>query len=115
MGQKVAGTCYVKIDGTQLTLKGGVEAPLMDKTRETIVPGYYKEEDKAPWLKFYAVHTPNFPLKALTEGTNMTITAELKNGKVYTLSGAYLVDQPSSNGEEGTIEMQFDGIKGVWL
>ncbi|MCF7545828.1 phage tail tube protein, partial [Pseudomonas petrae] len=30
MGQKVAGTCYVKVDGTQLTLKGGVEAPLMD-------------------------------------------------------------------------------------
>ncbi|PVZ12646.1 MULTISPECIES: phage tail tube protein [unclassified Pseudomonas] len=114
MGQKVAGTCYVKIDGTQLILKGGVEAPLMDKTRETVVPGYFKEEDKAPFVKLTAVHTPNFPLKALTEGINMTLTAELQNGKVYTLSGAYLVSQPTSKGEDGTLELQFDGIKGVW-
>lgn len=114
MGQKVAGTCYVKVDGQQLTLKGGVEAPLMNVKRETVVPGFYKEEDTAGWMKLSAVHTPNFPLKALTEGTDMTITAELKNGKVYVLSGAYLVDEPSVNGEEGTIDLQFDGTKGVW-
>ncbi len=114
MGQKVAGTCYVKVDGMQLTLKGGMEAPLSDKTRETVVPGFFKEEDVAPFVKVTAVHTPGFPLKKLVDGTNMTITGEFKNGKVYTLSGAYMVDQPTSNGEEGTIELQFDGIKGVW-
>ena len=114
MGQKVAGTCYIKIDGTQLTLKGGVEAPLMDVERETVVPGYYKEEDMAPWVKFTAVHTPDFPLTALTTGTDMTITAELKNGRVYVLSGAYLVDKASVNGEAGTIDLQFDGVKGGW-
>lgn len=114
MGQKVAGTCYVKVDGAQLTLTGGGEAPLMDKKRETVVPGYFKEEDLAPYLKFTAVHTKDFPQKQLTEGTDMTVTCEFKNGKTYVLSGAYLVDEPSSKGDDGTIEMQFDGDKGVW-
>ncbi|WP_263264040.1 phage tail tube protein [Pseudomonas sp. RIT-PI-S] len=114
MGQKVAGTCYVKVDGTQLTLKGGAEAPLMDKTRETVVPGFFKEEDKAPFVKITPLLTSGFPLQKLVEGTDMTVTVEFKSGRVYTLSGAYLVAQPTGKGDEGTTELQFDGIKGVW-
>jgi hypothetical protein len=30
------------------------------------------------------------------------------------LSGAYLVGEPAVNGEEGTIELQFEGTKGIW-
>ena len=68
MAQKVAGTCYIKVDGTQLTISGGGEAPLMNVKRDTVVPGYFKEVDKAAWLKFKAVHTPDMPLKLLTTG-----------------------------------------------
>jgi hypothetical protein len=114
MGQRIAGTAYVKVDGAQLTISGGAEAPLMDKKRETVAPGFYKEEELAPYLKMTALHTPDFPLKALTQGTDMTITCEFNNGKVYVLSGAYLVDEPSSKGDDGTLELQFDGVKGVW-
>jgi len=39
MGKKVAGTAYIKVDGMQLTVTGGAEAPLMDKKRETVYPG----------------------------------------------------------------------------
>lgn len=114
MGQKIAGTAYVKVDGAQLTISGGAEAPLMDKKRETVMPGFYKEEDLPPYLKMTALHTLDFPRKALTEGKDMTITCEFNNGTVYVLSGAYLVDEPSSKGDDGTIELQFDGVKGVW-
>ncbi|MCK0543865.1 phage tail tube protein [Pseudomonas syringae pv. aptata] len=114
MGQKVAGTCYIKVDGTQLTISGGGEAPLMNIKRETVVPGYYKETEKAAWLKFTAVHTADLPLKLLTTGVDMTITCEFKNGKTYVLSGAYLVDEPSSKADDGTIELQFDGNHGSW-
>lgn len=114
MGQKIAGTAYVKVDGAQLTISGGAEAPLMDKKRETVFPGFFKEEELAPYLKMTALHTPDFPIKALTEGKDMTITCEFNNGKVYVLSGAYLVDEPSSKGDDGTLELQFDGVKGVW-
>jgi hypothetical protein len=114
MGQKIAGTAYVKVDGAQLTISGGAEAPLMDKKRETVYPGFYKEEELAPYLKMTALHTADFPRKALIEGKDMTITCEFNNGTVYVLSGAYLVDEPTSKGDDGTLELQFDGVKGVW-
>lgn len=114
MGQKVAGTAYVKVDGSQLTINGGGEAPLMDVKRETVVPGFFKEEDVAPWVKFTAVHTPDLDIKKLVNGTDMTVTVEFKNGRVYVLAGAYLVDEPSSKSDDGSIELQFDGIKGTW-
>ncbi|QZP28750.1 phage tail tube protein [Pseudomonas mosselii] len=41
MGQKVAGTCFVKVDGDQLVITGGVECPLSDTKRETIMPALY--------------------------------------------------------------------------
>jgi hypothetical protein len=114
MGQKVAGTCYVKVDGVQLTLTGGGEAPVSEVKRETVVRGYFKEEELTPYLKFTAVLTPDFPRKKLAEGTDMTVTCEFKNGTTYVLSGAYMVDEPSASGDDGTIELQFDGVKGVW-
>ena len=38
-GQKAAGICYVKVDGMQLTITGGCEAPITEFKRESIVPG----------------------------------------------------------------------------
>ena len=114
MGKKVAGTAYVKVDGTQLTITGGMEAPLMDEKRETVYPGFYKAEKIPPYLKMTAIHDPDLPIKKLTDGTDMTVTGEFANGKVYVLSGAYLVGEPASKGDDGTIEFEFNGIKGVW-
>lgn len=114
MGKKVAGTCYVKTDGTQLTITGGVEAPLTDTTRESVVPGFYTETERIPYLNVTAVVTPDFPRKQLVEGTDMTITAEMANGSVYVLSGAYLVDEPAYAGDDGTCDLVFNGRKGIW-
>ncbi|MDF0730563.1 phage tail tube protein [Pseudomonas entomophila] len=114
MGQKIAGTCYVKVDGAQLTIKGGCEAPLMEVNRSTLVPGYYKEEERRASLKVTALHTPDFPLKKLVNGTDMTITCEFSNGRVYVLAGAYLVGEPVSKGDDAEIALEFDGIKGSW-
>ena len=43
MGQKVAGTVYIKADGIQFTTTGGVECPLSVVMRESVAPGYFKE------------------------------------------------------------------------
>lgn len=114
MGQKVAGTVYIKADGAQFTVTGGVECPLSDKKRESVAPGFFKEEDLVPYVKATVVHEPNLPIKQIMEATDATITVEFKNGGVYVLSGAYVVDQPASKGDDGTIEFQWDGSKGVW-
>ena len=37
MGKKLAGTCFVKVNGNQLELEGNVEFPLCDVQRETML------------------------------------------------------------------------------
>lgn len=114
MGQKVAGTCYIKVDGEQLVITGGVEVPLSKVKRETVVPGYFKEEDRAPFTKVDAVMTPDFPITKLVNGTNMTVTTEFKTGRSYVLSGGYLVDEVNVTGDDGKVSLNFDGIAGDW-
>ena len=105
MGQRIAGTCYIKTDGTQLEVKGGIEIPFSNVSRETVMSltgnAGYKEMAQRMFLKLTAVFTRDFPIAALVNGTNMTVTAELANGKVFTLAGAYLEGETVSNGEEG--------------
>lgn len=118
MAKRVAGICFIKADSTQLEVQGGVECPATDVNRETVmglagVAGY-KETARTPYIKLTAIATPDFPRKTLAESTDMTVTAELANGSTYVLSGAYLVGEPAVNGEEGTIELQFEGSKGIW-
>lgn len=115
MGKKVAGTSFVKVDGAQLTITGGHECPIMDVKRETVMPGFFKEEELTPFVKVTAVHTPDFPRKQLVAGLDMTVTSELANGQVFVLSGAYLVDEPAVNTDAGTIELVFNGSAGKWL
>ena len=81
MGQLIAGTCYVKVDGAQLTINGGCEAPLMAVKRETVVPGFYKETDIAPSFKVTALHTADFPLKKLIKAPTLPSPANSATAK----------------------------------
>lgn len=112
MGQKVAGTVYIKADGVQFTVTGGVEVPLSDVKRESVAPGFFKEEDLVPWVKATIVDAPDLPIKQIMAATDQTVTVEFKNGRVYVLSGGYVVDEPSAKGDDGTIDIQWDGNKG---
>jgi hypothetical protein len=118
MGGRVAGICYVKVDGTQLEVKGKIETPLVQLARETVMSlagnAGYKETVQRQYLKVDAIFTRDFPLNKLAQGTNMTVTAELANGKVYTLTNAYVEGEMTGNGEEGTVDIEFSGITGVW-
>ena len=118
MGKRVAGICYIKVDGEQLEVSGGIEVPLVDVKRETVMglagPAGYKEEALEPTIKLSAIFMPSFPIATLQSNTELTITAELANGKVYTLSGAFLKGEPMVKGEDGTVELEFGGRKGQW-
>ncbi len=118
MAQRVAGICYIKVDGEQLEVSGGVEVPVVDVKREAVMglagPAGLKETALEPYVKLSAIFMPEFPIDLLQTNTELTITAELANGRVYTLSGAYLKGEPAAKGEDGTIELEFGGKKGQW-
>lgn len=115
---RVAGICYIKLDGEQLEVSGGVEVPLLEVVRETVMalagPAGFKETAQRPFVKLTAVFGRDFPLAKLQSATDMTVTVETPNGKPYTLSGAYLEGEPTAKADDGTTELEFGGKKGQW-
>lgn len=118
MGQRVAGVCYIKADGEQFEVSGGVECPMLDVKREAVmglagVAGY-KETAIKPFVKLSAIFTPDFPLDLVRSNTEMTITVEYPNSKVYTLSGGWLEGESNAKGDDGTVDLEFAGLTGQW-
>lgn len=120
MAGRIAGTCFIKADGEQFEIKGGVETPISQLNRETVMSltgnAGYKEMAQRQFIKFTGIRPRGFSStrKKLETSVNLTVTAEMANGEVYTLAGAYLEGETVSNGEEGTIELEFSGTAGIW-
>ena len=118
MAQRIAGICYVKVDGAQLEISGDIEIPLLPVKRDAVMgvngPAGYKETAVEPYIKITALFTPDFPLSTLQNNTTLTATAELANGVVYTLSNAFVSGEPKVKPVEGQIELQFSGSQGQW-
>ncbi|MDO5531424.1 phage tail tube protein [Sutterella sp.] len=117
---KLAGTCYVKVDGEMLLLQGSLALPLGTASRETIIangkPVGYSETEVAPYISGTFVVNADFPLETLVNGTAMTVTAECANGLNYTLSDAYLAGDPPewSPQDNSTVTLRFEGKKGAF-
>lgn len=118
MGKRIGGTCYIKVDGEQLELSGGIECPGMDVKREAVMAATgvagYKETAVKPYIKGTFFVPANFPLDTLRTNTSLTITAELSNGKVYTLSDGFVENEMPIKSEDGTADIEFAGLKGIW-
>lgn len=118
MGKRKAGTCFIKVDAEQLEVSGGVEAPINDVKREPILGATgvvgFKETPIAPYVKVTAIVGDDFPIEKLKTSTAMTVTAEFANGKVYTLSGAWLASESALKNDDGTTELEFNGDRGIW-
>ncbi len=118
MAQRIAGICYIKVDGAQLEISGDIEIPLTEFKREAVMglsgPAGYKETALEPYVKVTALFTPDLPVNTLRTNTTLTVTAELANGVVYTLSNAFVRGEPKVKPIEGTIEVEFSGSQGQW-
>ncbi|ELP25061.1 Phage tail tube protein [Pantoea agglomerans 299R] len=115
---KIAGTCFIKVDGQQLSATGGVECPMNTKLKESIVgldeSVDYKETSRAPYIKLTAKVPKGFPREKIIDSDTMTITAELANGDVYVLSNAWVEGELNHNPEDGTVDCQFNGQEGFY-
>lgn len=118
MSKRIAGVCYIKVDGEQLEVKGSIECPLADNVKETQMgangPAGYSEVAQRPYIKGSFFFLNNFPIEKLSTGVDMTITAELANGKTYVLSQAWKEGEAAISNDDGTVELEFSGMKGIW-
>lgn len=115
---KIAGTAYLKVDGTQYSLRGSVTANLKPSTREGIagqdgVHGY-KEMPMVPFIAVDISTTPELDLNALAKLDDITVQLECANGKSGLLRNAW-ADLGDVNPEEGSLSVRFEGKSGEWL
>lgn len=116
---RIAGTCYITCDGTELNLEGSLSIPINEYNREPVTASGrvigFKETPVTPTITGSFYVDADFPLETLRSETDMTIVAELANGMRYTLSGAFLSgDSADFSPEDGTVSLTFSGIRGDW-
>ncbi|MEY3760065.1 MAG: hypothetical protein RIR39_1556 [Pseudomonadota bacterium] len=119
MASKVAGICYIKVDGSQLEVSGNIEIPIAQTSKKAVMSltgvAGYEEKVQRQFVKLDAIFRSDFPLKTITQGTNMTITTELANGQVYTLAGAFMEgDDVSAKPDTGEVSIEFTGTTGFF-
>jgi len=111
--KRIAGVVYFKIDGEQLECTGSLQVPLNTKVRETVMGqtkiAGFKETLRPGFISGAFAFDAEFPIEKVTDGEDLTITAELANGKTYVLSNAVLVDESDVANDDGTVEMRFEG------
>lgn len=117
--KRIAGVCYIKVDGEQLELGGSLSASLQRTEKEGLsglsgVPGY-KEVPRVPFIEGEVFIPKGFPRKKLEEMENATVTAEFANGETGVLSGAWLAGTIDVNGAEGNATVKFEGVDGKWI
>lgn len=119
MGKRIAGVCYVKVDGGQISVAGNVTVSIMATEKEGLsglsgVAGF-KETPRVPSIEVEAHHVPEFDMASLEAMTDGTITAELANGKTAVLSGAWLAGTVDFSASDGTGTLKFEGLEGKWI
>lgn len=119
MAQRIAGTLYIVLDGTQFEIAAeGCEYPLTDTINESVMSTTglvgFKEMPQKPHLYCTALLTQDFPYAKLRTLENGNITASFANGVTYHLGGAHLIDGPTGDGFEGKAELKFEGTTHSW-
>lgn len=112
---KTAGTCYVKVDNTQLAVAGEVTHNLGQRaTRETVTglngPVGFVEQIITPFVEVEVHDVAGIDLEALADVEDATITVENANGKVGTLSHAWQVNSVDKAASTGTATLRFEGL-----
>lgn len=112
---RIAGTCFISADGVRLALSADFTYRVSTPSRESKVgqDGYhgYKEKITAGQIKAKLRDTSSVSLVDLGNMTNVTIVAELANGK--TVIGRNMVwvgdAGPGADAEEAEIEATWEG------
>lgn len=110
---RVAGICFLSIDGQREALVGEFAYQVSGVTREAKVgadgPHGFKEKPVMGNITGKIRDRGGLSLTALGAMTNVTVIAELANGKVATARNAFWSgDPPKADAEEAEVEIKFE-------
>lgn len=114
MGQRIAGTATVRVDGNQFALKGNMHVRPSAVERKGIagqdfVHGYH-EAPIVPSIEGDFSLIPGLSLEDVELITDATVQADLANGTTYVLRGAWCVSAFDVQSGEGQVSIKFEGL-----
>ena len=116
---KVAGTAFFLVDGIRYSLKDNFTVALTEIERESVVglDGFHgvKENIVPAFMECDITDREDLDIDALNRAEDVTVTAELNNGKVGVLRNAYQINQLELGVDEGELTARFEGPKGEWI
>lgn len=110
---RIAGTAYLNVDGTDYLLRGNFEYTPSPVKRESIagmdkVHGYI-EKPNVPHISCTITDAGTLSITDLNGMTNVTVVCELANGKTITGRNMWTVDEQTGKAEDGTVEVRWEG------
>jgi hypothetical protein len=114
MAQRFAGIAFLKVDGNQLALRGNFTVSPTSVER-TMVAGQdgihgYQELPRVPYIEGDLSAVPGLLLESLVSQVDSTVTAELANGRVYTLTGGTCKCGFEENTRDGQLRVRWEGL-----
>lgn len=113
--KKIAGTCYLKVDGTQYTLAGkmNVSPSMIEREGKAGLSGVagYKETPRVPFVEADLHTTDDVSVETLDEVTSATVKVELANGKTYVFRDAWTTAAHEIDGAEGQVSVKFEAME----
>ena len=112
--QSSAGTCYLKVNGTQYALRGKFTYQPLDKIRSGYrgqdEHGGFTEKPENPYVEMDLTDLGGVSVKSLQALEGATLTAELRNGKTIVLHEAFYAGEAKVGTEEGSFSGRFEGL-----
>ncbi|WP_055135560.1 phage tail tube protein [Pseudomonas corrugata] len=111
---RIGGTIALKVNGDIYFAKGNFTYNIGKPKREGVVGADvvhgYKETPQIPFVEGEITDRNELSLEDLVTLDDATLTLELANGKVITLSEAWYAGEGTGNTEEGNIACRFEGM-----
>lgn len=113
---RLAGTAYLTVDGVSYMLAGDFEYSPVSKTRETLVGmdsvHGYSEKPMQAHISGTLRDSGGLTVASLNAMTNVTVVAELANGKTIIGRNMWTVDAQASKATDATIDVKWEGMDG---
>ena len=110
---RLAGIAYIAADGATFLLSGNLSYRVARVERATLIGQDrvhgYSEKPLPGMINATIRDSGGLSVASLSQMTNVTITCELANGKTIVGRNMWLIESPTVNTEDGTMDVKWEG------
>jgi Phage tail tube protein len=115
MAIRFAGVAHVMVDGNQEPLRGDLTIS-PNSLERTMIAGQdgihgYQELPRVPYIECSLSTMPQVSVDQLEQGVNVTVLAQLANGKQYSLQEATCKGGIEINARDGQMRIRWEGTR----